>query len=170
MKDIHSAFYRKNAVFAVFFLLVSIFPLCAEKVSKQRQTLITYGLKFKGTPYVLGGTGPDGFDCSGFVFTVVRDSLGVQLPRTAQAMYDFEMMEHISPVVREPGDLIFFKSDSGTINHVAIYVGKRKFLHAASDGPNTGVIISTLDEKYWKNHYAGSARFLPTTKEAALSN
>lgn len=147
----------------VSFVSVSLF---AEKVSDQRQTLITYGLKFMGTPYVLGATGPDSFDCSGFVFTVTHDSVGFQMPRTAQAMFAYDKVEHISPTVREPGDLVFFKSDDGTINHVGIYVGKRKFLHAASDGPHTGVIISTLDEKYWKSHYAGSVRFLPTTAEA----
>lgn len=142
-------------------------PLFAKKVSTQRQTLITYSLKFMGTPYVSGATGPDGFDCSGFVITMSHDAIGFQLPRTAQSIYASDKVEHISPTVREPGDLVFFKStETGAINHVGIYVGKRKFIHAASDGPHTGVIISTLDEKYWHAHYAGSGRFLPTTAEA----
>jgi hypothetical protein len=38
-------------------------------------------------------------------------------------------------------------------------------VHAASDGPETGVIVSSIDERYWKNHFYGYARFLPTTKE-----
>jgi cell wall-associated NlpC family hydrolase len=158
---------RPIIVAAVLLLTVTTVVFAAEKVSEQRQTLITYCLKFMGKPYQSGATGPDSFDCSGFVFTMVHDSLGIQFPRTAQAMFDFEKVEHISPTVREPGDLVFFKSlDTGKINHVGIYVGKRKFIHSASDGPNTGIIISTLDENYWKNHYAGSGRFLPTTKEA----
>src|SRR5574344_905118 len=154
------------AVLAAISLLASAVPAFAEKVSDARQKLITYSLKFRGTPYLYGATGPDSFDCSGFVFTMIGDSCGIKLPHSASGIFNSDKMEHISPTVREPGDLTFFKSSDGTVNHVAIYLGKRKFIHAASDGPHTGVIVSTLDENYWHTHYAGSARFLPTTKQA----
>lgn len=162
----NNRFTKLAAVFAVISLLASVSPLFAEKVSEARQKLITYSLKFRGTPYAYGASGPDSFDCSGFVFTMVSDSCSIQLPRSAAAIFNSAKVERISPTVREPGDLVFFSSSDGTVNHVGIYVGKRKFIHAASDGPHTGVIISTLDDKYWHAHYAGSARFLPTTKEA----
>lgn len=162
---------KKIMLIAFTFILFSSTLYAARKVSPERQKLITYSLKFMGSPYVLGATGPDSFDCSGFVFSMTREALGFQMPRTAQAIFDYGKVEHISPTVREPGDLVFFKSlETGKINHIGIYVGKRKFIHAASDGPQTGVIISKLDEKYWKNHYAGSGRFLPTTDEAALAS
>src|SRR5574344_2296178 len=167
MKFIEKSITKKIILIAAVCALFSSTLFAARKVSPERQKLITYSLKFMGSPYVLGATGPDSFDCSGFVFAMTRESLGFQMPRTAQAIFDYSKVEHISPTVREPGDLVFFKSlETGNINHVGIYVGKRKFIHSASDGPNTGIIISTLDENYWKNHYAGSGRFLPTTKEA----
>ena len=162
-------FAKLTAAFIIIASITSVLPVFAEKVSEARQKLITYSLKFRGTPYVYGATGPDSFDCSGFVFTMIGDSCGIKLPHSASAMFLSDKLEHISPVVREPGDLIFFKSSDGTVNHVAIYLGKRKFIHSASDGPHTGVIISTLDENYWHEHYAGSARFLPTTKESSCA-
>lgn len=171
MKFIKKSITKKIILITVVCVAFSSTLFAARKVSPERQKLITYSLKFMGSPYVLGATGPDSFDCSGFVFAMTRESLGFQMPRTAQAIFDYSKVEHISPTVREPGDLVFFKSlETGNINHVGIYVGKRKFIHAASDGPQTGIIISKLDEKYWKTHYAGSGRFLPTTDEANSAN
>ena len=166
---------KKTLFTAAILLFLSIMPLsAASKVSDQRQSFIDYALKYRGVPYVFGGISPKGFDCSGFIYYVASTYMAKQLPRTAQAMYD--SVELVTPKEREPGDLVFFRT-TGTskISHVGIYLGiyrgngkfngKRIFIHAASDGPNTGVIISALDEAFWKNHYAGSGRFLPTTKE-----
>jgi hypothetical protein len=64
----------------------------------------------------------------------------------------------------QPGDLLFFKTDSsGKISHVGLYLGGRHFIHSASSGPNTGVIYSTLDERYWSRTYAAAGRVFPET-------
>jgi hypothetical protein len=69
---------------------------------------------------------------------------------------------------REPGDIVFFHTTGGTtISHAGIYIGNDQFIHAASDGPNTGVILSSLKENYWKNAYSCAGQFLPPLQKEA---
>ena len=173
---------KRKSLFAIFFLtllFVCAGMACAKtSVSSQRQKLIDYSMKLRGCPYKYGGRTKAGFDCSGFVSYAVKEALGIKLtPQTSQMYVN---MTHIKESEREPGDLMFFavKGNDGIlrINHVSIYLGvyngsgkfhgKRLMIHAASDGPQTGVIVSSIDERYWKNHFYGYARFLPATKES----
>ncbi len=175
-----TGFFKGNRKFILRFLfLVLIFavicavPLAAApRVSNQRQKLIDYGLTLQGIRYRYGGKKPEtGFDCSGFVAYVARESLGINISASAAQMY--EKIEHIEESDREPGDLIFFCVGS-RITHVGIYLGlysgegklngERIFLHAASDGSRTGVIVSSINERYWKNHFKGYGRILPATE------
>lgn len=128
-----------------------------------REKLITEAKKYIGAPYVRGATGPDAFDCSGLVYFVAREAIQMQLPRTVKAMYSYV---NIIPDSRlEPGDLVFFRTTGdGSISHVGLYIGNRQFISAASDGPNSGVILSSLRENYWKTHYAASGKFLGDSK------
>ena len=155
--------------------LCALLPLSAE-VSERRQKLIDYGLTLRGTPYKYAGKTPEtGFDCSGFVSYVANHALDIRLSPSASQMY-----AQVTPIAekdREPGDLIFFavKTESGAlrISHVGIYLGKytgngplsgsRLMVHAASDGPRTGVIVSDIEERYWKNHFYGYGRILPAS-------
>jgi Cell wall-associated hydrolases (invasion-associated proteins) len=155
--------YQKGISFFVAVFLCSL-PLRAQEISSaraqvQRETIVADAKKYIGAPYVDGAVGPDSFDCSGFIYFIARDSVSVQLPRTAKAMYSF--VKVIPDSKLEPGDLVFFKTtEAGTISHVGLYIGKKQFIHAASDGPNNGVIASSLNETYWKTHYAGAGKFL----------
>ena len=170
----------RKAVFytLAFFLFVLIVPqLCAQNEVKMspseaavaRQKLVDYSKQFIGKPYVAGGIGPNSFDCSGLVFTVSRESIGVQLPRTTTAIFNF--CKEIDDDTREAGDLVFFKTtSSGQVSHVGIYIGGNQFIHAASDGPNTGVILSSLKESYWKSHYYCTRRYLPASKSDLLAD
>ncbi|HAK68619.1 MAG TPA: NlpC/P60 family protein [Treponema sp.] len=169
--------YRKLAIaLAVFAALIAIPIIAAPKVSSKRQKLIDTGLALQGTPYKYAGRTPkSGFDCSGFVSYVAKEALGLKL--TAQASQMYADVPHISADEREPGDLIFFaiKGNDGIyrISHVGIYLGlytgegkfsgQRVFLHSASDGPYTGVIVSSIEENYWKNHFYGYGRIVPAT-------
>jgi len=170
----------RKAVFYTFafFLFVLIVPqLCAQNEIKMspgeaaisRQKLVDYSKKFIGKPYASGGIGPNSFDCSGLIFTVSRESIGIQLPRTTKAIYNF--CTDVSASEREAGDLVFFKTtSSGQISHVGLYIGSNQFIHAASDGPNTGVIISSLKESYWKAHYFCTRRYLPASNSELLAD
>ena len=161
-----------------FFLFVLIVPqLCAQndismspsESAIARKKLVDYSKQFVGKPYVSGGIGPNSFDCSGLIFTVSRESIGVQLPRTTKAIYNF--CEDIKDNEREAGDLVFFKTtSSGEISHVGLYIGSNQFIHAVSDGPNTGVIVSSLKESYWKSHYICTRRYLPSSNSFYLMN
>mgnify|MGYP002868764054 CR=1 FL=1 len=151
--------------------------ISVHEVSALRQQLITYSMTLRGTPYVWGGKNPtQGFDCSGFVQYATKNGIGVQLPGNAKGQYDSTI--RISAAEREPGDLVFFRR-FGRIDHVGIYLGKYEgsgsltgreiFINAASEGPRTGVVVSALDEPYWRRHYSSSARFLPSSTEVAQS-
>ena len=143
--------------------------MSAGEAAITRQKMVDYSKKYVGCPYVLGATGPESFDCSGFVFSVSRESIGVQLPRTTKAIYKF--CKDIDDSAREAGDLVFFKTtSSGEVSHVGIYMGNSQFIHCVSDGPNTGVIVSSLKESYWKSKYLCTKRYLPSSNSELLAD
>ena len=86
---------------------------------------------------------------------------GIPLPRTVLSLEQYA--EKIPESEREPGDLVFFNT-TGRISHVGIYLGNGEFVHAASDGPRTGVIVSNLSENYWNRTYRFSARISCTLR------
>ncbi|MCB1567086.1 MAG: C40 family peptidase [Xanthomonadales bacterium] len=103
-----------------------------------------------GTPYRWGGNTPEsGFDCSGLVGYVFRDAAGLTLPRTSSSI-----SEIAAPKVKRSelasGDLVFFASGK-RIDHVGIYVGEGRFVHA----PNRGgtVRLDEMDGHYWRDHF-----------------
>ena len=126
-----------------------------------RLRVIEAAKKYEGTPYRYGGMSTAGVDCSGFLGLSFKDALGVALPRSASGLYSWTVRTTLEKT--QQGDFLFFKTDnnSGSITHVGLYLGDRVFIHAASQGPKTGVIYSTLDEKYWANAYAGAGRAFP---------
>ena len=163
--------------FAFFLFVLTVPRVCAQNNVKMspseaaiaRQKMVDYSKQFIGKPYASGGTGPNSFDCSGLIFTVSRESIGVQLPRTTKAIFNF--CKEIDANTREAGDLLFFKTtSSGDVSHVALYIGGNQFIHAASDGPNTGVIVSSLKESYWKSHYYCTRRYLPASNSDLLAD
>lgn len=98
-----------------------------------------YATQFVGNPYVYGGTSlTNGADCSGFVMSVFAN-FGYSLPRVAAAQCDASTKKDISQI--EPGDLVFY--GSGAIDHVALYIGDGKIIHAS--GAATGIKISNYD-------------------------
>ena len=127
-----------------------------------RSRLLTAAARYENTPYRFGGTDQRGLDCSGFVYLSFRDALGVSVPRNTGALYTWAQGIHLANA--QPGDLLFFRTTrSNSISHVGIYVGGRRFIHSASDGPVTGVIYSSLDESYWSRTFAGAGRAFPAS-------
>ncbi|MDR1636185.1 MAG: C40 family peptidase [Treponema sp.] len=133
-----------------------------EAIRKSRLALIAEAEKYRGAPYRYGGIDSKGFDCSGLVYRSFQDALSVSVPRSTTALYNW--VERIDAGALQPGDLVFFStlpSDKRRISHAGIYAGEGRFIHAASDGPLTGVIYSRLDEDYWRRTFAAAGRALP---------
>ncbi|MGD8189680.1 NlpC/P60 family protein [Brevibacillus ginsengisoli] len=92
------------------------------------QSLLEIVQPLLNTPYVLGGTTPDGFDCSGFTSYVYKQ-LGVTLPRTSEDQ--FTVGQDVPRDQLQPGDLLFYDSlKKGKISHVAMYIGDGMIIHA----------------------------------------
>jgi cell wall-associated NlpC family hydrolase len=112
--------------------------------------------RFVGIPYRWGGdTVVDGMDCSGFV-RAVYNLCGVNIPRTSREQYQTGQ-----PVGRDGlqnGDLLFFGASEEQINHVGIYVGDGKFVHAPRRGDD--IKVSSLDEAYFTKKFIGAKRYL----------
>lgn len=142
-----------------------------DSVIDMRKKFIDFGMGYKGISYVWGGKTPrPGFDCSGLVSYTAKQSLGIDVRGNAQDIYNQTSPVSLGEAL--PGDLIFFKGASDSrITHVGIYLGKNPgendfgkqnlFLNAASGGPRTGVIISGLNENYWKKTFYGCGRIIP---------
>ena len=131
-----------------------------EQARKIRKNVVACAKQYIGCPYKSGAIGPDAFDCSGLVYTVMREGAKLQMPRSVKAIYSKAKTIKLSQA--EEGDLVFFKTTGdGSISHVGILIGKNQFIHAASSGANTGVIVSSLKERYYENSFAGAGRVLP---------
>lgn len=114
-----------------------------------------YASKWLGTPYVYGANSTKGTDCSGYVMQVYKGYFDISLPHNAHMMYKDDRGKSVSRGSLREADLIFFGS-FWKISHVGIYLGGDRFIHASS---SRGVIISNLNEKYYKNKYQGARRF-----------
>lgn len=127
--------------------------------SKDADFVLRTAKSYLGVPYKFGGTNDTGFDCSGLVL-VSFDKLGLKLPRNSsqQATQGKEIKIN---EVRE-GDLVFFNTSGNSISHVGIIetiekTGEIKFIHSST---SKGVIISSLDENYWKTRFVKAVRLL----------
>lgn len=122
--------------------------------SSRVQSVLSRAFALLGTPYRWGGTSTEGFDCSGLVGYVFRNALGIELPRVAREQAQTGMQIERSQL--SAGDLVFFSTHSGGVDHVGIYIGEGKFLHA----PRTGrdVTVSNLDSGYWNAKFVQARR------------
>lgn len=119
--------------------------------------MVMTALTLMGTPYKWGGTSPEeGFDCSGLVQYIYRDISDVVLPRTAAQMATLAGRD-VTEKELVVGDLLFFRlGNSRTINHVGVYIGDRRFVHA----PRTGTVIriDPLSDRYWMRYFDRARR------------
>lgn len=94
--------------------------------SGTRQSILDYAAQFLGTPYVYGGSSPDGFDCSGFTSYVYKNTAS-SIARTSSDQR--ATTKNISRDELLPGDLVFFGSGN-SVSHVGIYTGNGQFIHS----------------------------------------
>ena len=106
-------------------------------VSSTRASMVNYAMQFLGNRYVYGGTSlTNGTDCSGFTMRIY-EHFGVSIPRTSSSQA--AAARSISYSEARPGDLFFY--GSGSVSHVAMYIGNGQVIHASN--PSSGIKIST---------------------------
>lgn len=138
----------------------------AEQVSGASRSVLDRALTALGVRYRWGGSTPErGFDCSGLVRYAFDRIAAVDLPRTSNAMSRTEGQK-VTRAELEPGDLLFFNIRSRKVNHVAIYLGDDRFIHAPRRGK--AVRIDSLKKSYWQRHYALAKRILPESGGESL--
>ncbi|MDQ3048077.1 MAG: NlpC/P60 family protein [Bacteroidota bacterium] len=109
--------------------------------------------EWKGTRYKYAGKTKKGIDCSGFVSELYRQAYCIELHGGSKDLWPL-----VHPVEREElreGDILFFKIRKGQISHVGVYLGNNKFAHASV---HSGVIISGLEEDYYKKYFFKGGR------------
>lgn len=123
--------------------LATMIEKTQEKVDKsvvQRQQVVDYALQFVGGRYVYGGVNPNtGVDCSGFTRYVLNNAAGITLSHNARSQSGEGRI--VSYEEARPGDLVFYGSGR-SINHVALYMGGGRVVHASTE--KTGIIVTDV--------------------------
>ncbi|WP_245597663.1 C40 family peptidase [Psychromonas aquimarina] len=109
---------------------------------------------WKGTPYRLGGSNKRGIDCSALTQVIYKNSFNINIARTTKVQANSGVFVNEKDL--QAGDLVFFKT-SWKVRHVGIYITDRQFLHAST---SRGVMISSLDNVYWKSNYWQARRLI----------
>jgi cell wall-associated NlpC family hydrolase len=126
-----------------------------ERYASNAQELVVRALSFVGVNYRRGGESPEtGFDCSGLVRHVFRESLGLALPRTSRDIS--RVGETVKREELQPGDLVFFNTLRRGFSHVGIYLGEHRFVHAPASGGE--VRVEDMRQNYWVKRFNGARR------------
>lgn len=133
-----------------YFRYAILLDIEVERLSNKK--LIEYIHQWWAVPYRIGGSTMNGIDCSNFVKGLTNYTYGLELPRTSREQAAF--CKEIEREELKEGDLVFFNTGRG-ISHVGLYMANNKFVHAST---SMGVVISSLDEPYWKRRYVKSGR------------
>jgi len=121
-------------------------PTNQAPLSSKRQDVVMQAMAMLDRNYVYNGKKlHTGFDCSGLVSFVYKESAGIELRGSASDIANKTRTIPASAAV--PGDLVFFNTLGSSNSHVGIYIGSGKFIHAANE--RTGVRIDRLDIDYW---------------------
>jgi len=156
-----------NKIIVLILLLIGFFIACtSSRFSRPGRVvsadddmvcnnIISVAKPWLGVPYKYGGTDFDGVDCSGFVQQIYLQVFDIALPRTTAEMFDGG--SYVRDGWLSCADLLFFKNVRGNgVDHVGIYIGNNRFVHASS---SSGVVISDLTSDYYTEHFVGARRY-----------
>ena len=125
-------------------------------LSPERHRIMDAAYSALGIPYIYGGNSPArGLDCSSLMQFIHKKALGKSLPRTAAIQRDRSKTVDYQSL--QPGDMLFFKINSRT-NHVGIYIGHGKFIHASYS--KRRAIIDSMNKPYWKKRFVKFGSYL----------
>lgn len=135
----------------------------AYTVADKASDLVIHAMGFIGVPYRRGGSNAEtGFDCSGFVRAIYKQTVGLILPRSADEQAASTQV--IDKQELQPGDLVFFNTMRRAFSHVGIYVGDGKFIHSPRSGSE--VRMEDMHMAYWQRRFDGARRVAPATAQA----
>ena len=142
---------RKPYTWALESVTQNTSPPHVKKVINRAHTLL-------GIPYLWGGMSLEkGFDCSGMLVYLFKHEANIHVPRTTAAMLSAEL-EKVARHELQPGDAVFFRTQGSTrSNHVGLYIGDNRFIHAPRKGKT--IRIDSMDNSYWKRTYTTARRF-----------
>ncbi|WP_069203019.1 C40 family peptidase [Bacillus testis] len=142
------------SLFIVASIMFSFLPFrSSAAASVTGNDIVKLASQYISAPYKFGGNTPAGFDCSGYLLYVFNQ-VGISLPRTSADQYTSVGLM-IDDKDLAPGDLVFFSDTyKKGISHSGIYIGDQKFLSAT----DSGVVVSSMTNSYWKPKYAGAKR------------
>lgn len=148
---------KLSAVLIIISFLLFVSPPAAAEDTEGQLSLavVLESVSLNRIPYIWGGSNLKGMDCSGFIYAIYADRVQ-DLPRRAVDQYRFGSA--VTTGKEEPGDLVFFNTEGWSASHVGIYLGDRRFIHAASGEKRNGIIISSLDTPYYRSRYLGARR------------
>jgi len=138
-----------------------------EEFAKEDEILET-AKNFLGVKYIWAANGPSAFDCSGFTKYVFKQN-GISLPRYSG--HQANIGEKIKFSEMKKGDLVFFdtkKKFRHKVNHVGIYIGDNKFIHASSAKKRV-IITSFVKKKFYKKKFLYARRVIDTNENVALN-
>lgn len=126
----------------------------AQKTLELKNKLVEVSKKYIGTPYVTGGTGRWGFDCSGYTMTVFADA-GIDISRSLYVQLADSII--VAREDMQPGDLVIFSNTDGPYfaSHIGMYLGNGMMIHC---GTTKGVTIVDLNAKYYDSHFQCARR------------
>lgn len=160
MKNVFESLRRHLAIILALAMgAVLVRPVVAETTQESLpDSVAARALQYIGVPYRFGGSSPQsGFDCSGLVNHVYRETLGIILPRTSRQLAKVGVPVSV-PDLR-PGDLVFFNTRGAPNSHVGIYLGDSRFIHAPR--ARTLVRIDRLDDPGYRDRFEGARRLDP---------
>jgi uncharacterized protein YfaT (DUF1175 family) len=170
IQSLHHKITHTTNLKIIALICISVFVLNNTLQAQQtnteqlRSTIIQKANGYLGTPYIYGNESPSGFDCSGFVRYVYRLSGGPTLPRNAAGQWAGGAAIPLKNA--KPGDILVFNTSGSGASHVGILLDKERFIHAASDGPHTGVIISSIQERYYASRLMGVRAWITDPSQA----
>ena len=126
-----------------------------------RNRITELAQKYLGVPYKAAGVGPEGFDCSGFVYFIYREAAGMPVSRSTVGIWNSGKKITLAQV--RPGDVLVFTTVRAGASHAGIVLENSSkgvtFIHAASQGSKTGIIISNMNESYYKTRFMGARNY-----------
>jgi ABC-type Fe3+-hydroxamate transport system substrate-binding protein len=126
-----------------------------------RERIVKTALQCLGVPYKYAGVNPEGFDCSGLIYYAYREAAGMELSRSTEGLWTGGKAVVLEAL--KPGDVLVFTTIRPGASHAGIVVENTEkgvtFVHAASQGPELGVIVSNLNERYYKTRFMGARSY-----------